>query len=205
MTEPVTERRIIRDPVSGGYAVDAEGKPVWPVQPDLPALVAPEQVYTEPPADAVYWSRAAKAQAEGWVVPLPAIDECIRIREAFHAAVERIKTRRQPDHRRLAATVYGAADLLAPDPVGAIVDAITDVAVDDWLTRNLAVAWSDLNAISYKLEEYWLSLLHRHQRAILQSLIGRESPSCNELRAHVESMSMAIEAPKPGRLTHVIY
>jgi hypothetical protein len=201
---PTAERTIVRSPL-GQLSVDpSTGKALWPPQPELPALgEGPEQVYVEPPADFAPWSLAARVAAEGWRPPLPAVDECLRQREALRMACRRVSARRNGDLSRIGAAVNHAADLLATDPAAEIVAAIDAVALDGW-AQSIGSNDSIINSISWQLETNWNALCFRNQRAILRSLIGRDSPAANAFRARIEAMDGMLTPPSISVNDYVI-
>jgi hypothetical protein len=199
------ERNIVRDQHAAMVAVSGEtGRAFWPPQPAAPDLgEGPEQVYREVPADAEYWSNAARAVAEGWQVPLPALDENIRQREALRLACRRIDARRLRDPSYISRAVRQAADLLTEDPAAVIVEAIEGVALDAFC-QSIGSNDSVINALSWQLETNWRQLCFDHQRAILRSLIGRDSPAANNVRHYVESLGGLLKPPGMGAPDWVI-
>jgi hypothetical protein len=200
-TQPVVERTIVK---AGGIIATDQGRPIWPPQADLPDLAGPEQIYRELSPDESYWSDAARAKAEGWAVPLPALDESILMREAFRQSVRRLTARRNPDVSRMQLATKRAADLTATDPQAEIMERLIDLAIDGFLQANLGVDWSPINSWSYALERHWLQLLHANQRAVLRSLLGRDTPAANRLRATAERMALSLAPPEPDRAAYVI-
>jgi hypothetical protein len=199
--QPTLERTIVR--AGGIISVDPQtGRPLYPPQPELPALVAPEQAYSDS-TDFDGWSLAARVKAEGWVVPLPALDECLRQREAWRLACRRLGALRVPGEGPIRVALVHAADLTNDDPVPEILAAFGTQAIDEWAQRQ-GGRDSTVNRVSWELETRWRRLCFDYQRAILQSLIGRDSLAANKFRAWIEAMQGQLAPPDLGATDYVI-
>ena len=204
VAQVTAEKVLTRHPSFGSFVVGPDGSPVWPPQPVLDDLHGPDQTYWDIPADAVYWSDAARLMAEGWQPPFPKLHEVIRQREAFRLAIARAAARRS-DTGPIVLAIRAAADLVNPDPIPAIVDAIEAAALDGWLSTQLGVEGSRINGISYELESSYRTLLFDNQRSVLASLVGRDSGSARNLRALVESMSRMLTLAPMTPNAYLVY
>ncbi len=193
----------VPEPLERAAPIEAPTRPLAALEQ---AVEAPQQEHRDVPADAAYWSDAARLKGEGWAVPLPALDEVIRMREALRIACRQVAARRDSGGSQLPSALRKAADLAADDlAVPLIVAAVEGVALEMWAQANLGVRDSQVSALSYELETMYLRLLHAHQRSILQSLVGRESPAANRLRALVEGMDRQLSPPSIGFNDYVIH
>jgi hypothetical protein len=175
---------------------DGEGKIVFPLQPEMPDLVVPEQVYRELPADVVFYTDEAKERARGWA-PLARCVELIQAREAMRAAYGLLKARRDADLQHVADVVNGSADLIAPESAQAVATAFENLIIDDYLTHKHGDKYGPISTIAEHFERHWNELLWANQRAVLASLAGRPSPEAAKLRRLVEGMAGMGEAPAP--------
>jgi hypothetical protein len=183
---------MVRMPAQAGSLVvtDATGKVAWPAQPEAaPIEASGEQVYLVVPPDAQYATSEGRLLLEGWTPPVENIRRVILAREALRLALRAVSPRRR-NGSRLIDRAARSGD------VEATVEAIVGVAVDEWWNgAGLNTADSEMSGISQALELEFERLLWSRQRAVLSSLVGRDSPAAAQLRARVERM-LGTPAPR---------
>jgi hypothetical protein len=184
--QPVSDSPMVGKPtVMGPVYGTKDGALNWPEQPAAEPIEPPDepQVFLDVPPDAVFAASEARLLAEGWKPPSDNIRRVILAREALYAAVRATVARRRPG--------IGLIDRAARsgDPE-ATAEAIVGDALDAWhLAANLNAPGSPMSQVSKYLANELSQLLWRHQRAVLRSLIGRNSASTQALRAKVEAMA----------------
>jgi hypothetical protein len=189
--QPISDSPMTGMPTTLGSVYGTkDGVVAWPVQPTAEAIVAPDepQVFVDVPPDAVFGWNEARLLAEGWMPPLDGIRGVILAREALWVAVKATAARRRSGIGLIDRAARGG-------DAEATAEAIVGLALDAWhLAADLNDAASDMSAVSKHLANELALLLWRHQRAVLRSLVGRNSSACQILRAKVEAM---VGSPAP--------
>ena len=126
------------------------------------------------------------------------------MREALRIGVRRASALRDGDGSPLVLAVRSASDLLAVDPASALRDAIIAAALDGYLAQ-VPQPDSRVSLLSWELETMWRKLVHQYSRAVIQSLMGRESPSATRLRAMAESMERVLGPSPLGMTEYLVY